>query len=328
MASVAQIRANRENAAKSTGPKSAEGKEASRRNALRHGLAAEKLVLPEEEAEVVAARIEAWTPSLKPRDAYDDWLVSEVVVSSVKIDRCRAHESALRTRQAARAAFCWEIDREIDAEDLGARLAKSPARVSRQLVGGKQGCAWMIARWEGLGRVLEAKGDWNEPQLRLALDLLGVPAELREGPTPLDGDRPALIRAQVAHLTALLAEALDALDEHDRSAAEIGLGRDFDKAIALNRRYEAACFRRMQWAQSQLKQGRAAAPASETPAECEPEEAEEPERAPQGFADDLSPIVPPSPPRIDAPMPPAKPANPRQGNRKARRAQKARARRG
>src|SRR3981081_2708677 len=39
MASNRQIGANRSNAQKSTGPRSKSGKEASRRNALRHGLA-------------------------------------------------------------------------------------------------------------------------------------------------------------------------------------------------------------------------------------------------------------------------------------------------
>ena len=44
MTSARQIAANRRNAAKSTGPKSAKGKERSRRNALRHGLTAETVI--------------------------------------------------------------------------------------------------------------------------------------------------------------------------------------------------------------------------------------------------------------------------------------------
>jgi len=322
MASPAQIAANQANAAKSTGPKTAEGKDASRRNALKHGMAAEKLVLPDQEAGVIAARIIAWTPSFQPRDAYDDWLVEEVVVSSVRIDHCRAHENSLRTRQAARAAYSWDIDRECDAEDLGARLSRSPATVSRQLRRSKQGCDWLIYRWEGLGRILEAKGDWSEAQTRLALDLLGTPKELRDGPSPLDGDRPALIREQVAKLARLRAEALDELDEMDRSDAEVGLGAD-DKAIALARRYQAACVRRLEWARSQLqKNRRAASPAAETPVPA-PRSAATPAAAipaPQ--------LLPPRPSLTDE-FPREKPAaTTTVENRKDRRAREALARRG
>jgi hypothetical protein len=45
MASAAQIRANRENAQRSTGPRTEAGKHNTKYNALKHGLAAELLVL-------------------------------------------------------------------------------------------------------------------------------------------------------------------------------------------------------------------------------------------------------------------------------------------
>ena len=49
MATAAQITANRANAQKSTGPRSAEGKSASRFNALKHGVDAASLVIPGED---------------------------------------------------------------------------------------------------------------------------------------------------------------------------------------------------------------------------------------------------------------------------------------
>jgi hypothetical protein len=51
MTSYRQIEANRRNALRSTGPKTAAGKEASRRNALRHGLTAETVIGALEDAE-------------------------------------------------------------------------------------------------------------------------------------------------------------------------------------------------------------------------------------------------------------------------------------
>jgi len=341
MTSLAQIAANQANAQRSTGPRTAEGKDASRRNALQHGMAARKLVLPDEEGEVIAARVAAWAPSFQPRDAYDFWLVEQVVVSSVQIEQCQAHENSLRTRQAARATYSWDIDRECDAEDLGASLAKSPATVAPKLRRTKQGCAWLIFRWMGLGRILETKGGWDEAQTRMAMDMLGVPKELRDGPTPLDGDPSALIREQLGRLEAVKAGALDALDDHERADAEVGLGRDTDKAIALTRRYEAACVRRMQWAQKQLQAGRAApqpieaAPAPEPEAEPElaEDDSEEAElaRLQAEFAEDDREMA-----ALEAALAPAfaasavseEPSQAPRGNRKTRRALKARARKG
>jgi len=51
MTSYRQIVANRHNALKSTGPKTETGKQASRRNAVRHGLTAETVIGAIEDAE-------------------------------------------------------------------------------------------------------------------------------------------------------------------------------------------------------------------------------------------------------------------------------------
>jgi hypothetical protein len=51
MSSLKQVEANRRNALKSTGPTTPEGKEHSRRNALRHGLTAETVIAALEDAE-------------------------------------------------------------------------------------------------------------------------------------------------------------------------------------------------------------------------------------------------------------------------------------
>ena len=51
MTSLKQIAANRRNAAKSTGPRTEEGKQRSRRNAVRHGLTAETVIGAMEDAE-------------------------------------------------------------------------------------------------------------------------------------------------------------------------------------------------------------------------------------------------------------------------------------
>jgi hypothetical protein len=54
MATEKQINANRKNAQKSTGPKTAEGKAAVSQNAVKHGLFAESVIKGENEAEYEA----------------------------------------------------------------------------------------------------------------------------------------------------------------------------------------------------------------------------------------------------------------------------------
>jgi len=51
MTSLKQLEANRCNALKSTGPRTENGKHASRRNALRHGFTAETVIEPLEDPE-------------------------------------------------------------------------------------------------------------------------------------------------------------------------------------------------------------------------------------------------------------------------------------
>src|SRR4051794_37649094 len=110
MASPRQTEANRRNASKSTGPKTTEGKSASRANALRHGLAGEGVVVPVAEAEAFAARREAWRESFPTVTAEDDWLYEQVVVNTVRVDRCQALEAELSGHLALRAELCWGDD--------------------------------------------------------------------------------------------------------------------------------------------------------------------------------------------------------------------------
>src|SRR4051812_48255932 len=113
-----QIEANRRNAALSTGPRTDEGKERSRRNALKHGLAGRGIVLPEDEQKFVSGRLLDWSDAFDTNNPFDDWLVEQVVVESVRMDCGRRHENALRGLQVHRANVCWDEDQRLAAEEL------------------------------------------------------------------------------------------------------------------------------------------------------------------------------------------------------------------
>src|ERR1019366_8525253 len=67
MTTPAQITANRANAQKSTGPRSAEGKSASRFNALKHGIDAASLVIPGEDPAEYDALAAEYSGEFRPQ---------------------------------------------------------------------------------------------------------------------------------------------------------------------------------------------------------------------------------------------------------------------
>src|SRR6478672_13854693 len=89
MATPAQLAANRRNAQKSTGPKTAQGKQNSSRNAVKHGLL----------ARVVPEQTEGWQElltglyeSLRPQDELQRFLVDQIAHSILRLQRAAYYE--------------------------------------------------------------------------------------------------------------------------------------------------------------------------------------------------------------------------------------------
>jgi hypothetical protein len=80
MSSQKQIDANRRNAAKSTGPRTAKGKARVSQNALTHGLTAEALVLPGEEAENFEDLYQGIRETYQPTDNVEEALIHEMAI--------------------------------------------------------------------------------------------------------------------------------------------------------------------------------------------------------------------------------------------------------
>jgi hypothetical protein len=239
------------------GPRTAEGKEKSRRNALKHGLCA-KVLLPDEMAAAVAQRTEEFADEWEPASPYEDWLVGEIALATTRLDRCAAMALADLRRVMQRASLIWDKDRRMLAEDLGVRLGKEPTRVSRALQRSRQGCDWLIERWEGLARALEAGGAWDEDQRRLAFDLLGVPHTVRDdrGKVPPAKDLAGLARLAASEIARLRRDqelSLIELDEAERAMSASGMPMSEDRETARLRKYEASCRRALLLAHSEFK---------------------------------------------------------------------------
>ncbi len=81
MASSAQITANRLNAQSSTGPRTGDGKAASRFNALKHGIDARSLVIPGEDPTELEALALEYHQQFNPQGPLEDYLVGTIVQS-------------------------------------------------------------------------------------------------------------------------------------------------------------------------------------------------------------------------------------------------------
>lgn len=114
MATEKQIEANRKNAQLSTGPKTPEGKEIVRLNALKHGLRADSFeVAPGENPAEFAARLAGWSRVYAPANAVESNLVRRAVVLSWRIDRATRFENsalARRVRESVMACECEDDD--------------------------------------------------------------------------------------------------------------------------------------------------------------------------------------------------------------------------
>jgi len=95
MSSEKQIATNRANALKSTGPKTASGKGASSRNALKHGLLSAQMVLPDEDPKELAALAEAIHARLAPEGEMEQALADRVVACLWRLRRVHQVEGSM-----------------------------------------------------------------------------------------------------------------------------------------------------------------------------------------------------------------------------------------
>jgi hypothetical protein len=95
LTSERQTSANRANALRSTGPQTAKGKAAIRLNAVRHGLLARDVVLPEEDPDAFEELRNQVRASLSPIGPIEDFLVDQVVNAMWRLQRLTRAETLL-----------------------------------------------------------------------------------------------------------------------------------------------------------------------------------------------------------------------------------------
>ncbi len=110
MASAAQIAANRRNALRSTGPRTAAGKARSRRNAHKHGLYARVEPPPPEDAAQIDRLTAEYRRRLQPADQIEEGLVRRLALTQFRLSRIPILEAALLNSQIAKAKLrCQDL---------------------------------------------------------------------------------------------------------------------------------------------------------------------------------------------------------------------------
>jgi hypothetical protein len=299
-ASEAQIKANKANSLKSSGP-SELGKLQSKKNAVKHGFCA--TVVDVEDPEAVRVRTEEIATALPGPAAFCHWAIGQMATLSVKIERCQAREQAVRERISSRAEVVWDDDRKLEAILLAGTISKRPEAVSARLGESLQGCIWMLSRWSMLAYAADQQGSWTPAQTQMAYDLLGTPHEFRAVARPgteIDvvgrviarpEDQAVFARQQIAILIERR-ELLRPLDESERRRAQAGLADETDPELRTLRRYEASLHRQLAWSYKLLCE------LSEPPSGDAPEPSGNPEAESPAPAPRVAQVRPPSPPAL------------------------------
>ena len=177
--SDAQLAANRQNAARSTGPTTAEGKEQSRRNALKHGLTGAGVVLPTEDLPAIEARFNDFAADLQPVGGVALFLVQRAALLAVRLDRAALHETARLT------AGILDGDHVVEATDEAAwdttmerlfdRILVHPSATRQELLTRAEGVTHLIAAFLSIRDELTKRdgSGWTKSHGRLLESLLG-----------------------------------------------------------------------------------------------------------------------------------------------------------
>jgi hypothetical protein len=141
---MTKLEANRRNAQKSTGPRTAEGKALAARNATRHGLLSTEALLPDDDLAIFEAFAGALRAELAPGGELEGLMVDRVVACAWRLRRAGTVEAGAFIRNGRK-------DLAAMLEDDGV-VASRPADLAAAYVRGRDTLA-LLSRYEaGLER--------------------------------------------------------------------------------------------------------------------------------------------------------------------------------
>ena len=287
--SEAQRIANRKNALLSTGPRSPEGKDRSRLNAMKHGLTAETLPLSDNDAAVVASRFRDLEAEYQPTGTAGRLHLRRFAFLSLRLENSEKLHLAVYDRRVRHAEEEFDDHRLSIVEALASRVDADPATAVRRLQGMPEGIDWLLARWSRLRDDLTnlERDAWTQNHSLRVERLLGRPQDLVHQPRSValreamsgffdninsseivgltDLEKPGWARSQLINIIDAEIERLTvvrkALDngkvEQDRREARDRCLFDIQPSMDRFRKYEAATERSMYRAMKEFHQAEA-----------------------------------------------------------------------
>jgi hypothetical protein len=173
MATPAQIAANGRNAKKSTGPISPEGKARSSKNATKHGLRSQEIVLPGEDPAAFEESLAAWIDDWQPPTQARRVLVELCAAHAWRLRRCLKVERDHLIARGQQAVAARRDAGRARAEAVARSLDFRPDEVVAELRSEREGVAWLADAWAALAGAL-GRGEYDEARDHARLmNLLG-----------------------------------------------------------------------------------------------------------------------------------------------------------
>ena len=248
MSTLRQAAIDRVNKRQSNGQTPAEQKARARRFLLEQELATHGIILPDETKDQIQAQISVWSQGYKGWDERDQYMIEQAAVEYLRVIDCQRQETHLRIKQCRRAYTHWDVNRRADARALFNRLHRNPLVNSSKLESTLRGAELMIERWDQLLSLLETGKPWDEKHRSHALDLLGIPNDIRDARMKIDARhgesahpiQKKIAESEVRRLKAIKEAYLIPDDEEARDETMAGLGV-IDPPTRAIRRYESEC---------------------------------------------------------------------------------------
>ena len=174
MTSAQRRKRNRENGARSRGPVTQAGKDASRCSSLKHGLTAKVLTLPGEDPVAIQAAAERFHEDLQPQGRDEKVLVDHIGLASLRIERIEKAHHANIAEQVESAEVQWYLKQQLRLVKFRRLLRSDRSIAILKLRSFGAGVSWLLGRWKYLESAFNASQCWTDLALiREALLLRG-----------------------------------------------------------------------------------------------------------------------------------------------------------